>query len=345
MKKKSVNIRTIAEIAGVSIASVSRALQDPPSPKISAKQRENILEICRSLRYYPNEHTRRMFSRRSNTVALLFPPEITSSGGRILGVDINFVSCMTNIQKILANNGYTLLLNEVNENYLKSETHLRMVRGNAVDGILIWGAVDDDRWIIELMKEDIPLLLLQTSPKNCSCPLVTSDDYSGMVQVVEKAVACGHRDFAFFLASETSTVGRKRNQAVRDTLEKHSAKYREMGIGKFGYQYGRDTAKELLADPGNITCIIAPNDTAAWGAIDFLTENGLRIPEDISVTGADGVHFPGKIRVDSFNLPSEQIGITGAEMLMKMINGEDDPVSVTLPITQVCGNTIRILDS
>jgi LacI family repressor for deo operon, udp, cdd, tsx, nupC, and nupG len=308
MKSNQVNIRKIAEIAGVSIASVSRALQDPPSQKISAAQREHILEICRQMRYYPNEHTKRMFARRSNTVALLFPPGINDSSDKILGVDINFVSCMTSIQNRLAREGFCLLLNEVNEGYLRDEKYLKMVRGNMVDGFLIWGAVTGENWIDQLMKEDIPVVLLQTSPDDCGCPLVSCDDYAGMSGVVKKALAAGHRDFAFFPAAESSSIGRKRNQAVRDTLNSCAdAHCLEIGSGAFGYLYGREMTGRLLAASQEVSCIINPNDMAAWGCIDTLAAHGLHQPQ----FRIESVHLPAVMHVCSARMkrPKQQTAV------------------------------------
>ena len=345
LKKKNVNIRTVAEMAGVSIASVSRAFQVPPSPKISEKQRKRILDICSQLHYYPNEHTRRMFSRKSDTIALLFPPTNGDSRSNILGVDINFVRCMSSIQKVLADNGYNLLLNEVNEEFLTARSFLRMIRGNAVDGIIVWGALYDHQWVKELLTENIPVVLLQNRlEEDSGYPFVICDDYSGMAGVVEKAIAAGHRKFAFQCAPEGNSTGKNRNRAVRDTMKKYGIQdVIEYPGGSYGYDHGVKMVEFLGENLQNITCLIAANDISAWGCIDTLQKLGYRVPEDISVTGADGVAFPGSIRIDSFGLPSGEIGIKGAELLLKLIRNEKDAAPVILPVKAVDGNTIKKL--
>lgn len=343
MVKSSTNIREIAEAAGVSIASVSRALQNPPSPKISEKQRKHILEICARMQYYPNEHTRRMFSRKADTVAILFPPFTTiCSDTTTMAVDANFSACMMGAQSILAENGIGLLLNELTEDYLAEKRYLRMIRGKVVDGILIWGALVGDEWLGELLEEKIPMIMLQTYVDGCDCPRVIADNYNGMVHLVEELLAAGHTRIGFAPAPEFASTGCARNAAVRNTLAAHgielAAEFPQHG---YGYEFGRRAAAGLLKAAPDLSCMINSNDLAAWGCIDELKNRGISVPGEISVIGADGLNFPGDTRISSYFSPSLEIGKTGARLLLEALEGGAPATTTTLPVTPVSGNTIR----
>ena len=343
MKKSSFNIRKIAELAGVSIASVSRALQDTPSKSVSDDLRKRILAICEANHYYPNEHTRRMFAGRSRTISFLYPAGAVRTDDSMLDIDLNFSVCLASAQETLAQNGYGLLLNEMNHAQ-SGDAILRMVRGRAVDGVLAWGFFAYEPWLQQLVKEETPVLMLQTKPASCPCAVVASDDYSGMSGVVERAILAGHRRFALLPAPIGSSVGENRNRAVRETLAKHGLEPALVaGKGGFGYQFGRRMTRTLLPRLKGVTCVIASNDMAAWGCIDTLRANGLAVPNDISVIGADGLRFPGDVRIDSFGLPSQEIGRQGAQLLLDVLDGNREGASVLLPVKQVKGTTLRHL--
>ena len=341
MNKGGPNIRKIAELAGVSIASVSRALQDTPSKSVSAALRKRILAICEANHYYPNEHTRRMFAGRSRTISFLYPAGAVCNEDSMLDIDLNFSACLASAQAALAQKGYGLLLNEMNDGQT-GDSILHMVRGRAVDGVLVWGCDAYAPWLQQLVEEGAPVLMLQTKAASCPCPVVASDDYSGMSGVVERAIRAGHRMFALLPAPGGSNVGENRNRAVHETLAKHGMKPAIVAVpGGFGYQAGCQMTKNLLPQLHGVTCIVASNDMAAWGCIDTLRANGLSVPREISVTGATGLCFPGDVRIDSFGLPSQEIGRRGAQLLLEMLNENYSVASVLLPVKQVKGTTLR----
>ena len=82
---------------------------------------------------------------------------------------------------------------------------------------------------------------------------------------------------------------------------------------------------------------------AAWGCISELRNAGLRVPEEMSVVGADGIPVPGDLVVDSFHLPAYEIGLEGARTLCRGLEGEPGPRRLILPVARVFGNTIRPL--
>ena len=340
--KKKVNIREVAKVAGTSVASVSRALQDTPSPNLSSAQRAHILKVCEKLQYYPNEHTRRMFSQKSDTVALYFPAfSITDDDfdGHIL--DANFGACMQGIQKTLAENSIQLLLSEVNKDFLSAKRHLKMIRGKMVDGILIWGITQNDEYVQDLLSENIPFIMLQNEKADCECMKILADDYTGMFSVVKRLVEAGHKKVAIATPMDSSSAGIERLRGAIDALASYGLKpaYITKQRG-FGHNFGVQAAQEIFDNCPDATCIAASNDMAAWGCIEVAKARGLRVPEDISITGADGLKIPGDTIISSFLYPSYEIGVQGAEYLLKMMSGKKIKERICLPAKAIHGNTI-----
>ncbi len=341
-KVKKVNIREVARVAGTSVASVSRALRDTPSPNLSAAQRAHILKVCEKLQYYPNEHTRRMFSKRSNTIALYFPsfgPMEDFYESNI--IDVNFGACMQGIHKTLTDHSMQLLLSEASDAFLATKEHLKMIRGKMVDGIIIWGVTAYDNYVHELMKENIPLVMVQNEKADCNCTKVIADDYGGMLAMIDQIAAAGHRNISVTRATTTSSAGAERMRGIIDGLARHQLEpvYITEQSG-FGHRFGLAAAEEILTKRPDTTCIIASNDMAAWGCIEYARSRDLNVPDDISIAGADGLKFPGEMVVSSYFSPSFELGKLGAEYLLKLINGEKVVERVCLPTTPIFGNTI-----
>jgi LacI family transcriptional regulator len=340
---KTVNIREIAKAAGVSIASVSRALQSTPSRYLSEKQRQKILDVCAQMHYQPNEHTRRMLSRRANTVAILFPPSLlVNADYQSHNMDNNFGECMMGVQSVLVEHGIGLLLGEVSKIFLDERKHLKMSQSKAIDGVLAWGVMVDDVYPQEILQENIPLVMLQNELSSCRCNKVIADNYTGTSAVAEQILQAGHRKIAVAGAPMTSSSGRERYWRIVETLQKYGIKpvFKTVEQG-YGYLFGCRATEEIRQSGKEFTAIIASNDLAAWGCIETLAKYGMKVPEDISTGGADGLHFPGSMRVSSFYLPAYEIGRIGAELLLGQLNGDRQIHHCCLPVNQIPGETIK----
>ena len=336
------NIREIARAAGVSIATVSRALQDPPSDKVSSRQREEIRRLCERLHYVPNVHTRRMFQQRSHTVAFCFRlTPLLEQNPASANTDLNFSASMMGAQRVLAARGFDLLLCEINPAFLAARRHLAMVRSRQVDGILVWGPCDRDDYLRELVAERAPVVQISGELPDSPCSSVVADEYGGMSEIAEQAIAAGHRRISLLKPPPDNSVGRERFRAVVERLANHGLVPRHVSTEQgFGYEFGRRAIVEILAAAPDTTCVIAPDDMAAWACIDEFADRGIDVPGDISVTGADGLYFPGRKQVMSYLRPSAEIGATGARLLLAALDGDREIRRTVLPPQPVRGNTL-----
>lgn len=340
MKDKNVNIRMIAKKVGVSVASISRALQDPPSKNISKKLRERILKTCEKMRYYPNMHTVRMFSKRSNTIAMFAPADIIHMGPNGM-VDFNLSAAIGGVEYELSRNSMYLTLASVSDAFVKKREYLKFSRGKLVDGLIIWGSVSSDEYIETLAREDVPIVMMRSEETKMPLDFVRLDEYEGMSEMAERVAEAGHVKVGVIQPGLTSWAGKMRLSGFLDSAKKLGLDITLSDSAGFDFDIGLRGAKEILSKQKDVTCLVAPNDVVALACVECAEKMGLGVPEDISVTGADGVVLPGVRRLDTFLSPSFDMGRAAVTTLLKRIAGDNSKnLNTVLPVKQVEGSTL-----
>lgn len=344
MSTRQVSMRDIAKEAGVSVAAVSYALRGKDSPFVSEKQRKHILETCEKLHYSPNIHAKRMFSHRSDTVAVFYPSDLNPANSVAQGYfNMNFAKCLLGMHSSAMQYDIDLILAAVTDKFIKKRRYLSMVRSGQVDGILLWGvATPSSDYVYELLRENVPVAMLETELPDCDCIKVLADDYGGSFRLVERAIAAGHRRIAVVSGPETASTGLNRARGALDALKKNGLEPEAfLKLPGFGHDLGKEVAEAFFSTFPEATCVVLPNDAIAFCFIDELEKRGLKVPRDVSVTGGDGIELGwNTCRLATFVFPSFEIGVTGAELLIKAIRGESKNVSRLIPVKSVDGDTI-----
>lgn len=178
-------------------------------------------------------------------------------------------------------------------------------------------------------------------------PAVLSDNETGMRKLVEYAISCGHRRIAFVHGHNNSVVTRTRIQQYKNTMAMHDLPVPPEYIKESEYDnisLTRRMVRELLQMPERPTCVILPDDIAYLGAQDAAREYNLRIPDDISFAGYDGIPITQSLRpqLTTIHQDSTQMGRLAAEQLIRVVR---DPRSasklpVILPVELIEGGTI-----
>ena len=341
---KKVNIREIAKRAGVSVASVSRALQIPPSDKISPALKKKILVICDELQYSPNMHTVRMFSKKANTIAFIYPSyehmhDVFDKGQ----MDPGLGACISGAEEYFSARSIYLTLTSTTNKFIEQKEYLKIIRSKMVDGILIWGWSEKDDFLYELLEEKIPIVMIQTEAPDVNITKVMADDYQGMKGVVENIIAHGHRRIAVVPGKQSSSVGIQRLRGTLDTLKTFNIDpcYISPRQG-FGFELGYLAGKDIFCKKTDATCIIAPSDATALGIIEAATEQNIKVPEDIAITGADGIQLGKRAQLTTYISPSFDIGLKGAELLLKKIQYPDSSVEkIVYPVNIISGQSLK----
>lgn len=322
-----VSIKDIAAACGVSIATVSKALNDHKD--VSETTKLTVQETAKKMGYFPNSQARALKTNRTYNIGVLFSEQTNS------GLTQNyFASVLDSFKKEVESAGYdiTFISGNIGERKMTPYEHC-MYRN--VDGVLIV-SVDDfvDKGTIELMKSNIPMVSIDHISENHLS--VVSDNEAGMRQLVEYIAGKGHTKIAY-IYGDSSDVTSIRLKTFKETLVRLNIKIRSEFLLQGRYHDTKCTellVKQVLSCSDRPTCIILPDDFAAIGAINALEEFGLSVPEDISIAGYDGIVLSQVLRpkLTTIRQDTERLGAEAAKRLIalinKEINNDSAPVSV-----------------
>ncbi|MGN0352325.1 MAG: LacI family DNA-binding transcriptional regulator [Roseburia sp.] len=309
-----VSLKTIAEKCGVSTATVSKALNDQKD--ISDDTKERIRKEAEKLGYFPNAAARALKTNRSYNIGVLFEEE----AGR--GLTHEYFSGVLNGLKVQAEKmGYdiTFINNRLESRKMSYYEHCRY---RNFDGVIIvcaeFGAAD----VEELMNGEIPVVTIDYVHHNCTA--VSSNNISGMEKLVQYVYEQGHRKIAYIHGQDNSDVTKDRLVSFYRTMKKLNLEIPDEYIRCADYLETKEAARqteELLNLKNPPTCILYPDDTALIGGRNVIIAKGLRIPENISIAGYDGIRMSELLypQITTIKQDVDKIGSEAAKRLVHLI--------------------------
>ena len=306
-----VSMKDIALRCGVSVATVSKALNGQPD--IGEETRARIAEVAKEMGYMTNSAARALKTNRTYNLGVLFVDERRS------GLAHEYFSAMLESFKVEAeSHGYDITF--INHNVGgKPTSYLQHCLYRGVDGVVIACVDFNDPMVRELVDSSIPLVTIDLVFDNRLA--VVSDNVGGVSQLVRHVYEKGHRKIAF-LHGERTSVTNNRLIGFHRTCEELGLQIPEEYIIPCVYHDPdrcAEATRELLALPDRPTCILFPDDFSYIGGMNVLLEAGLRIPEDISAVGYDGIHLAKVMRLTTYSQNAEALGRTAAERLISLI--------------------------
>lgn len=312
-----VSIKNIAEKCGVSIATVSKALNDHKD--VSETTKKKVQETARELGYFPNSQARALKTNRTYNLGVLFSERTNS------GLTQNyFASVLDSFKKEAESEGYdiTFISGNIGERKMTPFEHC-MYRN--VDGVVIL-SVDDfvDEGTIELFNSSVPMVSIDHVPKGRLS--VVSDNETGMRELTEYIVSRGHEKIAY-IYGDASDVTTERVRSFKETLARLNISVRSDYLLQGRYHDTKSTealVKKVMSCSDRPTCIILPDDFAAIGAMNALEELGLSVPDDISIAGYDGIVLSQVLRpkLATIRQDTERLGAEAAKRLIALIKKE-----------------------
>ena len=308
-----VSMKDIAKACGVSVATVSKALNDYSD--IGKPTRERIKETAEKMGYFPNSSARALKTKRTYNLGVLFVD------GAHSGLTHDFFSHVLESFKVTAEQeGYDITFTSSKISSRKT-TYLEHCRYRGVDGVVIACIDFYDPAVQELILSDMPVVTIDHVFDNRIA--VTSDNVQGMKELVEYIYECGHRKIAYIHGADSS-VTRARLNSFYHTLAGFGINIPEEYVPESEYRdvAGAEAAtRKLLSLPDPPTCILYPDDISCFGGQNYLIEQGLKIGEDISIAGYDGVFLADLIRprLTTIRQDTRKIGQIAAEKLISLI--------------------------
>lgn len=315
----NLTIKDISKMAGVGVSTVSRVLNNHPDVK--EETREKVLRVIDEVNYVPNNSARNLKRNTSNNIGVL-----------IKGIHNPFFSEMTKfIEEKIAEKGYSMILHYNNVNPNDFETAAEFIKEKRLKGLICLGGYFNNLTKSQLKDLDTPIVFTSIdSIKNVDNSLfssVTIENKKAAFDAVNYICSLGHRNIGVITSCEKNTsVGRLRLEGYKEALIQNNIEYNKefSEKGEYTFEAGFNAANKLLDKNLNITAIFASSDIMAIGASKAILMRGLRIPEDISIVGFDGIEYAKYFHpsITTIRQPVEDMGEKSVEILFNIIHGK-----------------------
>ena len=326
-------IRDVARQAGVSIATVSRALNDKTD--VRTQTRERVREAATSLGYTADPSARALASQQTRLVAVVVGD---NSGHRDLSL-IFFGKVLAAISRRLGRSGYEpLLLEAVDRRSERSPLDVSF--GHRFDAAIVIGVDDDDPLIADLASRNVPLVGVDVRCGGDRAAFVGSDHDEGVRLAIAHLHALGHRRIAHIAGGTNTVAGSARNDAFRREAERFGLDLPEEYVrnGDFSSASGYAETCALLALPTPPTAIVAASDLMALAALQAIWESDLRPARDVAVVGFDDLEAAALAHppLSTIRQDREALGTLAATRAIELIEHPDAPAeSTVLPVELV----------
>ncbi|HPK15967.1 MAG: HTH-type transcriptional regulator DegA [Firmicutes bacterium ADurb.Bin248] len=308
---KNVTIKDIAKVAGVSYATVSRALSG--SSEIGAETRERVLRICREMGYTTNYVARSMVMRRTKLIGLI-----------VANIDNPFMSELAYHIEIRAREqGYNLMLcNSSHDLELERQVFTLLV-GRQVDGIILVPANSDSYENLKPYISKVPTVFMSENLRDLPESYISVDNYRGTRMGTEYLHALGHRDILYFGRRKNSVTHQLRAEGYIDACRELNMEpgFCNSGFSFSSIQTGYQLARHLFQKPLRQSAIFAATDSLALGVMEAAEEAGIRIPEDLSLIGFDNIMYSGlpRINLTTVEQPKKTMASMAVDVLLEKI--------------------------
>ncbi|PWB97947.1 LacI family DNA-binding transcriptional regulator [Salinibacterium hongtaonis] len=318
-------LERVAELAGVSRSTVSRVVNG--SPNVTPEVVTAVTAAIDRLGYVPNRAARSLASRRTHAIALVIPENTAK-----FFADPYFASVIQGAAMYLADTEYTLSLLIASET--ESEKTRRYLQGGNVDGALILSHHSDDSSYVQLSQR-MPVVFggRPMSEDSSQSYFVDVDNVAAAREATQYLIDHGKKNIATISGPHDMASGIDRTQGWREALEAAGLDASLHEEGDFSPSGGEQAMRRLLDRGQPIDGLFAASAQMASGALVALREHGLRVPEDIGIVSIDNDYYaqnslPPLTTIDQ---PSVRQGSAIAEVVVRLINGEDVPRRTIIP--------------
>lgn len=315
----SVGLRDVARAAGVSIATVSRAMNTPA--RVSTQLRLRIEAASRDLGWVPHGAARALTTKRSNAIGAVFP---TLSHG-------DFARAAEALQDELRRSGYTLLLACSNYDPEQEYQLVRQFVERGVDALVLVGALHKPELTSLLQTRGLPSVNTFVYDEKTHGTCIGPDNRKAMHKMTEYLVGLGHRRFGVIAQSIAhNDRAEARLRGIKDVLERNSLELKHLHFagGRWGVQEGKLLFRKIMASKPNPTAVVCGNAYLAVGAMLEAAALNLAVPGDVSIVGYDDIEIMTElpVSVTTVRVRSDEVGRRAGQYLMARL--EERPIGI-----------------
>jgi LacI family transcriptional regulator len=343
MSDERVTIRQLAKLSGVSIGTVSRALNGYAD--VRSETRDRIMRLARELDYTPAAAARSLKTQRSHVIGVFLE---TGEGHPDLQHPF-FHEVLGGLKNTIGSNGFDLLLfaSEHPGNGYGMHSYLKRCHHHSVEGAVLMGLDADDPEVRRLVRSELPTVGVDVELADPATTYVMSDNVDGAQRAVRYFHSIGHRRIATITGLLDKRPGVDRLRGYRQALQACGLAYRDeyVGYGDFYVESGRRAMAELLSLDEPPTAVFAASDMMALGAIRAAGDAGCSVPADVSVIGFDDIQLADHMNPPLSTVRQDKVGLGAAAglALVRLIEDrEEGPTQTTiLPVDLIRRGSTR----
>jgi len=317
LKSKYVSIKDVAKITGLSPGTVSRALSRPEMVKEVTRKR--ILDTVSQLGYVTNGVARALVNSKSYTVGAVIPRFGSAT----------FSTMLQTLESSLEKGGYRLLLSMPEISRVNEPSNIRTLIESGIDALVLLGALHPPETLAIIQNRNIPVVTMWSAVPG-PLPGVHVDEQAGAFLIINHLASLGHQKIAFISGvTQNNERAAQRLRGIQLAVIANRMTLDEANIieTRYGFEEGFKAALALVDRSHDITAIVCGNDYLATGALSALKSRGIRVPQDISVTGINDNDYAAYLNpsLTTISIPFEQIGQTAAKYLIEVLKGNHTP--------------------
>jgi len=327
MRKSKINIRDIARLARVSVATVSRVINN--SPNVSPKTRERVLQVIKEFDYHPSALAQGLSKARTKITAFLVP----YARGFFFS-DVFFPLLIKGMNEVFEKENYNVILSVIDKPVIPQK-YISLYKSGIVDGYLLANVSIEDSFPEILQKERIPFVSVGKIGLKTKYPYVDVDNLRGAYKGVEYFITQGHTRIAII-------KGSSKFQFIRERYEGYILALKRYGIApdpkleveeELNIEGGYRGMKKLLSLNSPPTAVFACSDYVAIGAIRAIEEQKLNIPEDIAIIGFDNIYIDDQLDPPLASIKQDivSLGKEAAKLFLKILEDPSNFEPIVLP--------------
>lgn len=321
----TVTIYDVAREAGVSMATVSRVVNN--NPNVKPQTRKKVFEAIERLGYRPNAVARGLASKKTTTVGVVIP-DISNA---------IFAEVARGIEDIANMYRYNIILCNADKKKEKEISVINTLLEKQVDGLLFMGGTVTNEHLVAFRSSSVPIVLCATTDDNNSIPAVDIDHEKAAFDAVNLLIQQGHRNIGMISGTlQDPANGYARFQGYKRALQEANIPIidEHIRVGNYRYESGVEAMKYFINLADKPTAIFAATDEMAIGAIHTIQDANLKVPEDISVISVDNSRMASMVRplLTTVAQPMYDIGAVSMRLLTKLMNKENVEITkIVLP--------------
>lgn len=314
MVQKNTRIQDVARQAGVSTATVSRALSNPEL--LTEATRESVFAAIRSTGYRVNRAARNLRTRQAGAVLVLVPN---------LGNPF-FSQILAGISEAIGERDYSVLIADTNDHTATGKSLVDYFLDSQIDGMICLDGSLSNHELQQFEDNGVSKKIVFACEwvHGAELPSVRSDNVRGARLAVQHLYELGHRKIAHITGPEENVLTHTRREGMLAERARLNLPFREEWIirGDFSLKSGRDAAEKILAMDERPTAVFCASDQVAFGLMSTMSANGLRVPEDISVIGFDDIELSEYYvpALTTIRQDRRALGVEAASLLLECID-------------------------